>query len=134
MNPNKQRIAIAEHCGKDLPSYTLSEEYVDDPHWNSVFWETTAIFKDGLKLSCNSRLSEIPSGFPRHNYAMEFLPDYLNDLNAMHEAEKTLTDKQYELFALHLGPLTSQRKREYISSTAAQRAEAFLKTIGKWEI
>lgn len=68
-----------------------------------------------------------------HDESIQALPDYLNDLNAMHEAENTLTDGQYELFTLHLGPLTSQRKRKYISSASAQRAEAFLRTIGKWE-
>lgn len=62
-----------------------------------------------------------------------FIPSYTVDLNAMHKAEKVLTPTQYEIFALHLGPLTKIRQREYISSTAQQRAEAFLKTIGKWK-
>ena len=135
MNLNKQRIAIAEHCGKDIPSYTLSEEYVDDPHWNSGFWETTAIFKGGLKLFCNSRLSEIPSGFPRHNYAWGFLPDYLNDLNAMHEAEKLLTDEQWTEYYDNLLDTTKPSfvLRDITHATATQRAEAFLKTIEKWQ-
>lgn len=59
------------------------------------------------------------------------LPDYLNDLNAMHEVEKILTRGQIEIYCEHLNP------ENYgiwwgINATAAQRAEAFLKTINKW--
>jgi len=61
------------------------------------------------------------------------LPDYLNDLNAMHAAEKVLTDEQYRIYALRLGPLTTERQRAYISATAAQRAEAFLRTLNIWD-
>ena len=60
------------------------------------------------------------------------LPDYLNDLNAMHDAEKVLTREQIEIYCEHLNP------KNYgiwwgIHATASQRAEAFLRTIGKWE-
>lgn len=61
------------------------------------------------------------------------LPDYLNDLNAMHEVEKTLTDKAHEEFRLNLYDVIGDDSRLIVSSTAAQRAEAFLLTIGKWE-
>ncbi len=56
--------------------------------------------------------------------------DHLNDLNAMHEAEATL------------GPMGMQKMAETLldmvtvprfHATAAQRAEAFLRTVGKWE-
>ncbi len=56
------------------------------------------------------------------------LPDYLNDLNAMHEAEKVLTDMQSIRYEARLG-----RIGRIFNATAAQRAEAFLRTIGKWE-
>jgi hypothetical protein len=67
------------------------------------------------------------------------LPDYLNDLNAMHEAEKILNDKQlseYWLELNHLLPTWSPdeehiRQAWVFGSPAAQRAEAFLRTIGK---
>ena len=68
---------------------------------------------------------------PRGYYASE--PDYLNDLNAMHEAEKTLTDKAHEEFRLNLYEVLGDDSRLIVSSTAAQRAEAFLRTIGKWK-
>ena len=60
-------------------------------------------------------------------------PDYLNDLNAMHEAEKVLTNEHWETYAGHLAelhqPLASFR---FLHATAAQRAEAFLRTLNLW--
>lgn len=60
------------------------------------------------------------------------LPNYLNDLNAIHEAEKTLNNDQ--LLRYH-GMLLNMCGRSMYASMAqaAQRAEAFLKTTGKWE-
>ena len=64
-------------------------------------------------------------------------PDYCNDLNAMHEAEKVLiSDASMRRSYLEwLGWID-----DYITSAvnichaaARQRAEAFLRTIGKWE-
>jgi hypothetical protein len=65
------------------------------------------------------------------------LPDYLNDLNAMHEAEKVLPrqlshidywQKGYGRFQTLLAEYTITP----YSATAAQRAEAFLKTLNLW--
>ena len=104
MNPEQQRVAIAEACG----------------------WKTD---KRGLGW-----LS------PRGYYASE--PDYLNDLNAMHEAEKVLTQDQMIDYSRHVGKsvtshLPASRAAwmdfQLINVTASQRAEAFLRTIGKWE-
>ena len=67
-----------------------------------------------------------------HDNQIHGLPDYLNDLNAMHEAEKVLTlpeRRKYRKTLLgHCEPASIA-----IHATAAQRAEAFLLTIGKWE-
>ncbi len=57
------------------------------------------------------------------------LPDYCNCLNAMHEAEKTLTADQWYEYDSKI-PLRDPQK---IHATAQQRAEAFLKAIGKWK-
>lgn len=63
---------------------------------------------------------------------MKSPPDYCADLNEMHEAEKTLTDDQREVFyPRNLGAW--QRPFNVIYATARQRAEAFLRTLGKWE-
>lgn len=69
-------------------------------------------------------------------------PDYPNDLNAMHEAEKVLTSPQLEQFGRYLTKLVTgifqMHHAHYDTArishaTASQRAEAFLKTIKKWE-
>jgi hypothetical protein len=60
-------------------------------------------------------------------------PDYCNDLNAMFEAEKTLTDANMFVMAHHIERLVSAKGQHYFHATARQRAEAFLKTLGKWE-
>jgi hypothetical protein len=73
--------------------------------------------------------------------------DFLNDLNAMHEAEKHLDSNGRWLDYTHaLAELvTPDQNNEYrttlnwtivwpiLSASAVQRAEAFLRTIGKWE-
>jgi hypothetical protein len=55
--------------------------------------------------------------------------NYCTDLNAMHEAEKTLTVEEWSDYVEHL----PSRWEEAIHATARQRAEAFLRTLGKWE-
>ncbi len=66
------------------------------------------------------------------------LPDYLNDLNAMHEAEKVLSRgqnyNQSRGFGRYKTALAEVCDEQHpIDATAAQRAEAFLRTIGKWQ-
>lgn len=55
-------------------------------------------------------------------------PAYDKDLNAMHETEKTLSYSQRIQYMNKLLETPG-----CVFATAAQRAEAFLKTIGKWE-
>lgn len=65
------------------------------------------------------------------------IPDYFNDLNAMHEAEKVLIQRgglpSYEHF-LRLNEFTEDNEPWYgsIHATAAQRAEAFGLTLKLW--
>jgi hypothetical protein len=75
------------------------------------------------------------------------IPDYCNDLNAMHEAEKMLTKEQLYNYGNKLDRITLPKTSmemcyiegpeagmypDLFCATAAQRAEAFLKTIKKW--
>lgn len=69
-------------------------------------------------------------------------PNYPADLNAMHEAENVLTGEQRRSYSGHLCRIIGPRGYDewsglydfaLLSTTAAQRAEAFLRTIGKWE-
>ena len=62
----------------------------------------------------------------------KFMPDYLHDLNAMHEAEKVLTLAQRVDYTNNLAKICGTEK-EKVFATAAQRAEAFRRTIGKQE-
>lgn len=66
-------------------------------------------------------------------------PDYCTDLNAMHEAEKWLTELNWFTYISELAQIVRFPKqpevqlRQSIHATARQRAEAFLRTLGKWE-
>jgi hypothetical protein len=71
-----------------------------------------------------------PAGIAGPRFRLDELPDYLNDLNAMHEAEKTLSDDNLKSYR---GWLVVVCNGEHWRATAAQRAEAFLRTIDKWE-
>ena len=116
MTPGQQRIAIAEACG-----WTVT-------HWKVNPFDVIAT-KDGTE------------------YLLKHLPNYLNDLNAMHEVEKVLWDtgKAMEFTNQLVGIVCSARGFRWDKgtsddhlmclshATAAERAEAFLRTIGKWE-
>ena len=105
MNPEQQRIAIAEACGwKQVTRENKPEE----------IWEHQ---KNPLKI-CRGESK---------------LPDYLNDLNAMREAENVLTNEQWWLFVEFLTEIRGGGVALCISATAAQRAEAFLKTLNIWK-
>jgi hypothetical protein len=66
------------------------------------------------------------------------LPDYLHDLNAMHEAEKSIPLVKLECYWCHLVRICSHPKLMLVGvehgsvairATAAQRAEAFVLTM-----
>lgn len=58
------------------------------------------------------------------------LPEYCNDLNAMHEAEETLDfDQLCEMQDI----IEYECGFAAFHATAFERAHAFLVTIGKWE-
>ena len=95
MNPEQQRVAIAEACGK----------------WHSGW----------------------PHEYMNQADRLRHIPNYLNDLNAMHEAEKGLVRLQWVSYLRRLQTLCDESVTWPIHATATQRAEAFLRTIGKWE-
>lgn len=104
--------------------------------------------------ACGWEYVEDCYGWPTHadrrieGNGMSKIPDYLNDLNAMHEAEKSLTLTDGGVFAKHLlsildgefppdsfedGTTNIFRIFDAAHATAEQRAEAFLKTLGLWK-
>ena len=67
------------------------------------------------------------------------IPDYCNDLNAMHEAEKVMFLHWNEYIEVLIKMRWDEAQPErcepdlsIVRATARQRAEAFLRTIGKW--
>ena len=103
MTPEEQLIAIAEWCGFK-PGIEREIPY------RKVWWKDGGVFCD-----CD-------------------LPDYLNDLNAMHEAEVTVFNKKdWHKYTDILCDQVQSKNDSPIRATAAQRAEALLRTIGKWK-
>ena len=105
MTPEQQRIAIAKACG-----------WTDCEHIESL----------GL---CKGRHKDVRD---QYDSGHSELPDYLNDLNAMHEAEKIFNHAKYCRYISGLVSLTVADNNSIFMATAAQRAEAFLRTIEKW--
>jgi hypothetical protein len=100
MNDSEMQIAIAEACG-----------YKPDPEeglWYQLSGGQIAGFKDGSVLP---------------------LPNYPNDLNAMHQAEKVLTYEQFDEYYVQL----AMKMVRPFHATAAQRAESLLKTLNLWK-
>ena len=65
------------------------------------------------------------------DYTCPDLWDWANDLNAMHEAEAALTEDQLWIMARQIE--RNWEDQWYFRATARQRAEAFLRTLDKWE-
>lgn len=109
MKDTEINIAIAEACG-----WTRSDGPSLDGHPPSCEWTN-----------------------PNGHYS--FCPDYTSDLNAMAEAEQRLhgTDYQHDndvMYYKRWHEYQDHLMRNYgASATARQRAEAFLRTIGKWK-
>ena len=94
--------------------------------------------------ACGWNNDDIERGYTLCQFS-ESVPNYCNDLNAMHEAEATLNYEQGEQFEDELCDICvcdmENRHKEYplpfrfavAHATAQQRAEAFLKTINKWK-
>lgn len=111
MSPEKQQRAIAEACG----------------------WER-------VRIPTQSKDDPLPRGWALNGKggwrAKHSVPDYLNDLNAMHEAEDRIEAVMHDRGDDHaygdkLVEVTMDVRP--IRATAAQRAEAFLRTLNKWE-
>ena len=87
--------------------------------------------------SSGNCLSKDRKSYYVENYCWQPLMNYCDDLNAMHDAEKTLKYKEKESFHSHLAVIMPgakpRRGNSFMwHSTARQRAEAFLRVKGKW--
>lgn len=131
MTPEKINIAIAEVCGwrcckRDIH---IAEMVHTRPHHSLV----------GVEPYSKSDGSQ-----PWHYWVM---PNYHGDLNAMHEAERTLDGTTEwngeenhtcaeEAYMGHLSKAVKDGRFaddwQLITATAAQRAEAFLRVLNLW--
>ena len=59
-------------------------------------------------------------------------PQFATDLNAMHDTEKMLTNANMYVMEYNIKAIVKGHGF-YFHATARQRAEAFLRTLGKWE-
>jgi hypothetical protein len=59
-------------------------------------------------------------------------PDYCNDLNAMHDAEKILEAEDNHAYGRYCSDLYEEHGNT-VSLTAVQRAETFLKILDLWD-
>ena len=64
---------------------------------------------------------------PFEDIGFLLVPDYLNDLNAMHEAEKHIPDSLWNQYCDLLERLS--KEGESIHATASEKAEAFVLTM-----
>jgi hypothetical protein len=109
MSETEQRISIAEACG-----------------WTHIHWNGG----DSIPFGDN------PNG-NRNARSYDHLPDYTNDLNAIHDAEilnirSIIGDKRYRAELIDV--LVEKRAVESdISACAAHRCEALLRYLGKWK-
>jgi len=108
MTPEQQRVAIPKALG----------------------WHT--IQRNPLYPDDSSKIAGFHSG---DFTALYGIPDYLNDLNACHEMEKVLDEDQQEVFLMYLGAYDHDSDAGWnaFHATAAQRCEAFLRTLGLWQ-
>lgn len=134
MKPEAQRIAIAEVCGW---KWIRTDDEKGEPRFHMI------VRPDAVEQCCiaGAYVCDRPTAY-LHEYRNT--PDYLSDLNAMHQAEehagftKTKSTQTNPKANRYWHDLLEACRRDGAGqwlhcATAAQRAEAFLRTIGKWE-
>lgn len=82
------------------------------------------------ECTCGFKLRGYPPEYSAHG---KHIPNYCNDLNAMHEAEKTLSETNMFVMAHFIERFVSRHGQHYFHATAHQRAEAFLRTLFLWK-
>ncbi len=83
------------------------------------------------ECTCGFKTRGNPPWYSAHK---KHIPNYCNDLNAMHEAENVLTEDQFKWYTHWLEKLMpNTRYWSLLCAPASRRAEAFLRVLGKWE-
>lgn len=76
---------------------------------------------------CGFKISGMP---PYRSAHKKHIPDYCADLNEMHDAEKACRVNRNWIY---LNELDLVCRVDAVYATARERAEALLRTLGKWE-
>jgi len=118
MNQEQKRIKLAEADG----------------------WKRIAFYDDGMSYYQNAKGER--ASFPASQDGV-LLPDYFNDLNAVHELEKLITYHQSHAYMQNLHETMSPGTKvgdvqltcdmfPFVSASAARKAEAIGKTLNLW--
>lgn len=129
MSPEAQRIAIAEACGLQIKLYRFWYSGHDNQKPYSSGYKTRTEAENRRKQEIKWGCGEI------EEYTDPRLPDYLNNLNAIHDVETITEMDSYprrERYADYLQKTCKNSPWPFWRATAAQRCEAILKTLGKW--
>ena len=121
MSPEEIDIAIAEFCGYEWRVGIFG-------NCRALFHPTDNYLKD---FPCRPEDMELPIATD----CWSRLPHFNLRLDAIHDAEMRLENYATKTDYAHiLGEVVDKANRFYsITAKAAQRAEALLKTIGKWK-
>ena len=110
MTNEQINIAIAEHCGWEPRKNTEG---------NVIAWQSLGAYRA---------------------FSPDDLPNYCNDLNAMHEAVMTLPENKRVLYGMYLACECGHMDKNKVglwnisTATARHQAKAFLRTLGiKWK-
>lgn len=139
MTNDEMRIAIAEHQG--WVWYRIPNAGTDARKYRCLF--LPAVHETDGQLPAWLVRADMTERICNLEYLWRegLVPNFPGDLNAMHQAIIQLSGNQRDLFNTKLCEITAggfDFSELYdldasINATAAQRAEAFLRTVGKWK-
>jgi len=111
LTQDEKRIRIAEACGWEWL-----------PYGGTMAWYFRGVMR-WFRATLGLRTDVI---------ATDPLPDYFNDLNAAHAMEKAICDRRLSYYIELEREMDTVDSTLVISATAAQRAEAFGRTLNLW--
>jgi len=131
MSPEEQRIAIAEACGWRLKWQNQGGALLLETKPQGHCWE---VWFNPDRRTINSQGHEV------------YPPNYLSNLNEMRLVQETLTNPEWPRYLAELNGFSNADEwwadmsdldkldamRVIASSTAKEKAEAFLKVKGLW--
>ncbi len=139
MTPESQRIAIAKACGEwSWWLWGRDQFVITAPRNINLSWSGEDKATNSMRWPLNGQSLDEAA----RDLMLQIIPDYLGDLNAIHEAEKVLGREQIHKYLDELEHLVIREHKFLptvswlnwlcIHSTAAQRAEALLRTLNLW--